>query len=163
MNWWYATAIPPILYLSVSLGPWFVLQITQRLAVRRLRSLDTMQERLQSIRESLTQYEARWPSEARPGRYSQPDRCGRECIHALVAATEEILQRWPTLSFYAPVKVSVAGVFRFGAWRPLLETLAVSRDAARIQELLDQGDEDLAVIREQERSPRAYLNGRSLT
>jgi tetratricopeptide (TPR) repeat protein len=66
-------------------------------------------------------------------------------------AIDEIRDRWPTLSFYSPVTLSISDLFRLSAWSPLFETLAVRRDSTRILELLKESEENLDVLREQER------------
>ncbi|OGO04064.1 MAG: hypothetical protein A2Y73_08650 [Chloroflexi bacterium RBG_13_56_8] len=165
MTWIHVLIAGLDLYLLISLGPWIALQFVEWLLHRPQNLLASARERLQTLHETERMQRALWPEEPRPGRYHDPDRVAQEQLAALHETIAQARKLEPTLSEYFPLALNLLDILCLRSWRPLRQALAAYRDSRALQVLLDAVDDNLSVLKEQQRigqdipsQARAHLN-----
>ena len=149
MTWWLWIIVAIAVYLLVTMTPWILLQV----AVWRLRRerpyLAAEKEQLEGLKEAEAEHAARWPERPRPGRYEPVDRVAIDHLVRLRIIISQSNDLWPALAGFEPEQPDPLRVLLLGAWRPLITALRTWRNKRRLNALLEEGQQTVAVLTEQ--------------
>lgn len=149
MTWWLWIVVAVAVYLLVTMTPWILYQIVVWRLRRRRPLLAAETQQLERLKEAKAKHAERWPERPRPGRYEPVDRVALDHLVRLRIIISQADDLWPAVASFEPEQPSPLQVLLLGAWRPLAMALRTWRDKRRLNGLLDEGEQTVAVLDEQ--------------